>query len=220
MFSFLRRFFHRPPERSYALHELDYKLRPWMDLRGGVFIEAGANDGVTYSNTLFFERHRGWRGLLIEPIPELAAKCRRNRRRSIVENCALVADSRATPEVTMRYCNLMSVVEGAMPVEAEREHLEKGRTVQKLEKTYDLKVPARTLTEILDQHPFKRIDLFSLDVEGYELEVLRGLDFERYRPRFMLIETRHRAPLDAALTARYEAVAELSHCDVLYRARE
>lgn len=219
MFTFLKRLLNRPPERSFALNELDLKLRQWIDFRRGFFIEAGANDGVTQSNTLFYERFRGWRGLLIEPIPDLAARCRKNRRRSIVENCALVADSVAQPQVAMRFCNLMSLVKGAMTADAEQQHIEKGSSIQKVE-SYELTVPARTLTEILDEHRIKRVDFFSLDVEGYELEVLRGLDFTRHRPRFLLVETRDRAALEAHIGPHYETVAELSHHDVLYRAKK
>ena len=43
--------------------------------RGGVFVEAGANDGYAQSNTYYFERMRGWSGVLIEPVPELAHHC-------------------------------------------------------------------------------------------------------------------------------------------------
>ena len=46
MFTFLRRLFRKVPERSYALDQLDYKLRQWLDFKRGFFIEAGANDGV------------------------------------------------------------------------------------------------------------------------------------------------------------------------------
>ena len=47
---------------------------------------------------------------------------------------------------------------------------------------------ARTLTSILDECKVDRIDFFSLDVEGYELNVLKGLDMKKYRPFFILIE--------------------------------
>ncbi len=210
----------RPPERSFALDELDLKLRPWLDFRRGFFVEAGANDGLSFSNTLFYECFRGWRGLLIEPIPKLAARCRKNRPRCVVENCALVAPEDAGKEITMNYCNLMSLVKGAMNSdEADRAHLDKGREVQGIAQSYEVKVPGRTLTEVLDQHRIERVDFFSLDVEGYELPALRGLDLERIRPRFFLIEVRDRPAIDAYLGERYEAVAELSHHDILYRAR-
>ena len=56
-------------------------------------------------------------------------------------------------------------------------------------------------------------------MEGFELSVLKGLDFERHAPAHMLIETRAtEAELDDFLKDRYRAIAELSHHDVLYRA--
>ena len=114
-------------EQSFALKGLDLALLPWLDFRDGFFIEAGANNGVKFSNTLFFERYRNWRGLLIEPIPDLAAQCRENRPACIVENCALVAGDSAQREVAMRYCNMMSIVKGAMHSEAgDLEHIRKG----------------------------------------------------------------------------------------------
>lgn len=210
----LRRLFKR---RSYALNELDRKLSRYLDFDGGFFIEAGANDGIQQSNTLFFERHRKWTGLLVEPIPELANRCRRNRTRCLVENVALTSfeDNRHTIE--MRYCNLMSLVKGAMKTpQEELAHIEAGCRGQKIE-SRDVTVPAGRLSEILDRHRIERIDLFSLDVEGFELNVLKGLDFDKHRPVHMLIEARYRQEIDSFLQPLYEPIAELSHHDVLYR---
>ena len=77
MFSRIKKWFGKSSgEQSFGLNGLDLALLPWLDFRDGFFIEAGANNGVKFSNTLFFERYRNWRGLLIEPIPNLAADCR------------------------------------------------------------------------------------------------------------------------------------------------
>jgi FkbM family methyltransferase len=207
-----------PRKRSYALNQLDLKLLPYVKRWGGFFIEAGANDGRSQSNTWYLEKYYGWKGILVEPIPALADQCRRNRPGSIVENCALVPFGHAGLTVEMHYCNLMSLVKGAMKSEAnDLAHIKAGVEVQPGVGPYDLQVPARTLTAVLDQHRPPRIDLLSLDVEGFELSVLRGLDFERYRPRLMLIEARFRDEIDAFLQSRYKPIATLSHHDILYQ---
>jgi hypothetical protein len=54
-------------KQYYGLAGLDKKLEPYIDFDNGLFVEAGANDGQTPSNTAYFARHRGWRGLLVEP---------------------------------------------------------------------------------------------------------------------------------------------------------
>ncbi|MDE0867077.1 MAG: FkbM family methyltransferase [Rubripirellula sp.] len=66
---------------------------------------------------------------------------------------------------------------------------------------------------------YPAVDLLSLDVEGYELSVLQGLDFERHAPSWLLIEARFRKEIDDYLAPRYEVAEELSHHDILYRRR-
>ena len=62
-----------------ALYGMDLALDRIIDRTDGVFLEAGGFDGYTQSNTYYLERHRGWHGILVEPVPELAAQARRNR---------------------------------------------------------------------------------------------------------------------------------------------
>ncbi len=212
---------------SYALDELDLKLARHLaddealgsgdGLAGGFFIEAGANDGLTQSNTFVLERDHGWRGLLVEPIPELAKRCRANRPSAIVENVALVPAGFAGTSIEMTFCNLMSQVKGAMKSAAEEaDHIRRGKECQNLT-PYNVSVPAKTLSAILDAHGIERVDLLSLDVEGFELAALAGIDFDRHAPRWMLIEARYREEIDAFLASRYDVAATLSHHDVLYR---
>src|SRR5277367_874876 len=55
--------------------------------RGGTFVDVGAYDGETFSNTLFFERHMGWNGLCIEPLPDAHAKLAATRRARCISVC-------------------------------------------------------------------------------------------------------------------------------------
>jgi FkbM family methyltransferase len=203
--------------RSFALNEIDIKLKAYLNCKKGFFVEAGANDGVTYSNTLYFEKYKNWTGILIEPIPELAEKCRLNRPKCIVEQVALVPFGFKEPYIEMRYCNLMSVVKGGMKSEEEEvAHIEKGAEIQDVE-TFELKVPTSDLSAIIEKYSVRDIDFLSLDVEGFELSVLRGIDFDRHKPTFMLIEARYRDEIDIYLKSLYDPVAELSEHDVLYK---
>jgi FkbM family methyltransferase len=218
-----RRLFERFGSARYsrpALFELDRKLEAYLPERDGYFVEAGAFDGFLQSNTYYFERIKGWTGLLIEPVPEYFEACQRERPASRVFNCALVA-SEEVATVSLRVGTLMSVVEGAQgSAEADRAHAEAG-TRGGREASYDVEVPGRTLSSVLDEVGAGEVDLFVLDVEGYEPEALAGLDLARHAPRFLLIEMldpeRTRSRIDDLIRGRYEYLEQLSPHDHLYR---
>ena len=211
--------------RSYALDKLDLKLNSYLNFKHGFFVEVGANDGISQSNTLYFERYKGWSGLLIEAIPVLYEKCRQNRPRCIAVNCALVASDYLEKTIEMHYCNLMSIVkDGLNSAEAEEKHIQSGiKFLAKDDETYVVNVPAKTLSEVLNQYRIGHVDLLSLDVEGYEAQVLKGIEFDRHRIEFMLVEVRHREDIEAAIGHLYKPIAILSinesYSDILYRRR-
>ncbi|GIK10625.1 MAG TPA: FkbM family methyltransferase [Anaerolineales bacterium] len=221
----VRRFLYRHEKSSYALNQLDKKLAPYMDFNNGFFIEVGANNGVKQSNTLYFEKYMGWRGLLIEAIPDLAEQCRKNRPRCIVENCALVAADYSERTIEMQYCNLMSIVKGGLGnPENEATHIKRGKQfLRQDEDVYTVLVPACVLSDILDKYGISKVDFLSLDVEGYEHEVLKGLDFSRHRPRFMLIEVRDRLVIEEIISHWYQPIAILNlnpaYQDILYEVK-
>jgi FkbM family methyltransferase len=194
---------------------IDRVIARHLDKEGGVFVEAGANDGVNFSNTYYLERARGWTGVLVEGIPDLYRACVRHRPRSRVFNCALVAPEDDGAQITMHYSNLQSIVAGALPME----HVEAGLLSQQ-ERTYEVQVPGRTLSSVLDEAGVTEVDLLVLDVEGYEPSVLRGLDLDRHAPAFALVEALDEAAFAAverALAGRYEVVEWATPTDVLFR---
>jgi FkbM family methyltransferase len=194
---------------------IDERLERHLPFKGGFFVEAGANDGVNFSNTYYLERARDWTGVLVEGIPDLYRACVRHRPRSQVFNCALVAPEEEGDLVTMHYSNLHSLVAGSLPFE----HVEAGLASQR-EQTYAVQVPGRTLTSLLDEVNPDRFDLLVLDVEGYEAQVLRGLDLGRHAPRFALIEALTDDALrgvEAALGGLYEELERLTPTDILFR---
>jgi FkbM family methyltransferase len=203
------------PQRIYrGLNELDRQIEPYLDIDGGFFVELGANDGLFQSNTWYYESQRGWRGVLVEPAPNLFLECRRNRIASTHIACAAcVAFGYPNEFVRIVYSNAMSVSLGiesdlADPLahaELGRQFLREGETV------FAFGAVARPLSDILDEaNAPLTIDFLSLDVEGAEIEVLKGVDHERYRFRYMLIECRdidrlsaYLAPLGYLLLKRF-----------------
>lgn len=148
----------------------------------GFFIEVGAFDGYHLSVTYALESI-GWRGLLIEAIPERAEECRARRPRSRVVNAALSrpgSAASATFTVTDdRYGGMLSYLH------ADKEHMAMLDS-QRMQRR-SVSVPLTTMDELLKEHSGP-IDLASIDVEGGELAVLEGFNLHKHKPRVLLLE--------------------------------
>lgn len=205
-----------------AMPGISEKLSRYLNFRRGFFIEVGAADGYNQSNTFYLEKRLQWKGLLIEAIPELFERCKKNRRNSYIYNCALVAKDYPHPSIELHYAGLMSVVNGALRSKnTEEKQISDGLKAQNIVNTYSINVPARTLESVLQKiHNLPKIDFFSLDVEGYELEVLKGLNIDKYAPRYILVEARFFEEVNAFLDKKYKLIEQLTSHDYLYKIKE
>lgn len=206
-----------------AIEQMDLKLLAYLPHKQGFYIEVGANNGYQYSNTYYFSKLRQWTGILIEPIPEIYEECVRERPESLVLNYALVSDNYPHSTVTMKYANMMSLASGLTPKNQQEEddYIIQGMVWEtKHHSSYQVEVSCRTLTSILDEYKITKIDLLSLDVEFAELTVLQGLNLNKYRPRFILIETEQKDKIDEYLSLYYEEVEQFTFHDYLYQAKD
>ncbi len=132
--------------------------------RNGIFVDVGGYDGVTGSNTLFFENFRNWTGVVVEPSPTQIKEAKDARK----VPCVMAAVAGETGqadfmEVTSGYTQMSGFLESY-----DVELLEKVRAHEKHEEMLH-KLSKETLQSILSKHKLKKIDLISLDVEGGEM---------------------------------------------------
>jgi FkbM family methyltransferase len=158
---------------SYAQHGEDLILwRFFGGRREGMFVDVGAHDGITFSNTYLLEQ-QGWRGVCIEPNPDVYPTCWVNRRKSVCIMSA-VGEREGIATLHRDVSGLFASLVSALPV------LEVDR----------ISVRTHTLDGLLDglEWVVPKIDFISIDVEGMELAVLRGFDVARWQPRVLIIE--------------------------------
>jgi FkbM family methyltransferase len=159
-----------------------------LSRRPGYYMESGAFDGVTESNCKFLEESLGWLGINVEPFPHHFQKLQRNRPKSLNMNCAL-SSINGTHEFTHVVHPRLGDDFGNGSLCHTSEHQDNLK--QQGCEFRTLKVPTMTYDALVAQSGFPRIDLLSLDVEGHEIEVLKGMQEERFLPQLICIETGH-----------------------------
>jgi FkbM family methyltransferase len=207
---------------SYSLNNIDLKLNEVFGKKeNGFFVELGANDGISQSNSLYFEKYMKWSGILIEPILEKFQSCVLNRSpRNSYANAACVSNSFGGESMPMMYSNLMTVgLMGESDILDRVLHAKTGEKFLGGGASYLTKSNVRTLTSILEENLAPNtMDLLSLDVEGSEMEVLKGLDHSKYRFEYICLECREIKKMESYLLDNdYILVEQLSSYDYLFK---
>ena len=146
----------------------------------GVFVDIGASDGVTFSNTYFLEKI-GWTGLVVEPIPLIYDQLVKNRTCITIPGCVS-----ATPgKETFRLAQMLSGIVS----EYDPKHLL--RIKNECGECEDISVESYNINDLLKTYSISYIDYLSIDVEGAELTILKSFDFDKIKVSVIGVENNY-----------------------------
>lgn len=147
----------------------------------GTYVDVGCWHPYKYSNSYFFYL-RNWRGICIDPNPELIPLYKQYRPTDTFVNNAVSTHENLLTYYMLDQAN--SSMNSLDITQIKRHQLE-----SKIQK--QIEVPVRPLAAILDEQvkPNERIDFFDIDVEGLDLQVLMSNNWDKYRPKVIAIET-------------------------------
>ncbi len=177
------------PTSAHDSTEEDEKeqIRQYFDNQvNRVCVEIGSNEPISVcSQSWHLEEKLNWKCILIEPNPDLATKTKLLRPKATIINCACASnDKRGEMELHIPLSNNDEVITG-------HASLEKNADEHNYKKYKSINVKTETLTNILKQEGIENVDFLSIDVEGAELDVLKGIDFQLFKPKLILLEDKH-----------------------------
>lgn len=154
-------------------------LIPLYDkIESRVVIDVGANDPQKFSNSLFFEKYLGCETIAVDPLREFEAQWQSTRHKAKFYNFALGSkEGELVLNVPSQHDNMFSSLDGGHRKENVKSVPHERRPVK-----------VTTLTHLLKSNDVTDVLFMSIDVEGSEIEVLRGIDFESLKFRCVLIE--------------------------------
>lgn len=151
----------------------------------GTFVDIGANDGITFSNTFFLEK-RGWSGIAVEPIPAVYEKLARNRQCTTIHGCVAKTTGKGVFRAITGYSEMLS----GLLNEYDPRH--KSRIERELGlhggEYRDIEVDCFSFADVVASQNLTEIDFLNIDVEGAEFNVLSGIDFSRTEIHVVCIE--------------------------------
>lgn len=164
-------FFKSQYKQDQFLYEKFFKEK-----RNGIFVDIGAHNGVTLSNTYFFEKKMNWSGICIEPIPEVFKALKKNRTAKCVQGC--ICSGRDTTQFLQitGYNNMLSGILDKYS----KEHMERIKRESEYWACSEkiITVKCYDLTKLLVENNIFHVDYLSLDTEGGELEILKSINFD------------------------------------------
>ncbi|ESU25961.1 hypothetical protein FLJC2902T_29720 [Flavobacterium limnosediminis JC2902] len=149
--------------------------------RKGVYVDIGCWDPVKASNSYYFHL-RGWKGICIDPNPKMQELFAQKRKSDIFVNRAVgLGNEKLTYYMLEDSLSSMNTLDFNFI----QHHQLEDKVVAKKE------IQTVSLQSVLEQYikDGELIDFLDVDVEGFDLEVLQSNDWERFRPKVILIET-------------------------------
>jgi FkbM family methyltransferase len=192
------------PAESYSQFQEDRLVLDYFSGKpDGFFIEVGAFDPEELSSTFLLEQ-KGWKGILIEPQPACCVRLREKRKAEVIEAACGAPGQRGEADF------YVAGPYSGFTTEANPEQI-----------SQKVRVKVETLDNILAERGNPRIDFASIDVEGFELTVLRGFTLEKHRPSLILIED-HVSTLEVHnhITAHGFKLVKRTGCNNWYVPRE
>ena len=174
----------------YGQRETDKYIEAYFsDKTDGNCVEVGVSDGKRGSNTLLFEE-KGWRTLCIDPIPEHVEQAKQVRKQ--VLECAC-ANYNGYDYFTSYDIGKNNIKSSLSSLHTDERLLETHKDIINGTETFMVRV--KRLTSILDEEDWPReIDFISVDTEGTEIDVLRGLDLHKYNVKLLVVENNFEDP--------------------------
>jgi len=204
--------------KYYSQHKQDEFIYNnfFLNKKDGVFLEIGAHDGISLSNTYFFEKELNWNGICIEPISTLFKELKENRKCICVEGCIADFSGKGLFLEIEGYAQMLS----GLVSKYNKKHLNRidyDMSVYGGSKK-ETEVDCYILNDLLKQNNISKIDFCSLDVEGAELDILKTIDFDNFYFDVFSIENNSGTSDIKKFMEKngYEAM-ELLGCDEIYR---
>ena len=189
----------------------------FKNVKEGVFLEIGADDGERFSNCKFFEEHLNWTGIAIEARKVAYEKLIKNRN-CICIHCVLSDKEEETDFLELRGYGLG--LSGLINKYDERhkERIKKNCKMAAHKGKSIIKVSTKKLSDILEKHKMENIDFLSIDTEGSELDILSTLDFDKYNINVITIEDNYNDPklMSFFIERGYEFVKKIK-CDKIFK---
>lgn len=155
--------------------------------RNGFFVEVGAHDGISFSNTYFFEKNLGWNGICIEPNPDIFSHLIQNRSATCLPiGIALKHEIKkyikCSGYITEMYSGILSSMDERHLQRINDEINEFGGSHTFIE------IQCAPLKTIFREHGIAHIDFISIDIEGGEEEAIKSIDFDAVTINMIVVE--------------------------------
>lgn len=166
-------------KKTFSQHGHEYLISILLgNVTSGYFVEFGAIDGITNSNTYYFEKFLGWNGILAEPAKKWHKKLLSNRTAHIETDCVFTESN-----LELEFVETGKWKGGNTLIK----HLNSDNKKRIISDRYSVKTIS--LNDLLDKFKApKHIEFISIDTEGSELEIIKSFNFSNYSFSIICIE--------------------------------